>query len=215
MNATDEHLAYYLHTLAAHGGDYMKYHKSLGKLMNEAVENNHKTSWRLMDHTFRGGAAGNPYSVKEEDGKSFVKVVGAAYNHKHKPMAQALMEDKNRLLYFEFENSWDHSLWAKFDKEKPTGNDFKSVRVQAPQVMAKAAERRVREAERALEKAEAAVSGPDPHPEWPWVRAAQEEKMEKAKATLERHRRNEKCWVERCKNAGETGRLNVSSLADL
>lgn len=53
MNETCEGVAYYIHALAMHSGQYMQALMSLGKHMNEGVENHHKDSWILMDHTFR------------------------------------------------------------------------------------------------------------------------------------------------------------------
>lgn len=215
MNATDEHLAYYLHVLAAHGGEYMMALGSLGKYMNEGVENHHKDSWRMMDHTFRGGTAGNPFTVKTEDGKAFVTSEGPTYQHTSTPMAEALMHDQNRLIYKEISGAWDSTLWEKVGKVKPKQGDFNSVKVQAPQVMAQNADRRLKEADKKLRDAKMALETNEC--KWPWIKPTLLQNIEKASATMQRAKENLKCWLDRCKRAGETNRLSlrIKSLADL
>jgi hypothetical protein len=203
MNATCEKLAYYIHALAMHGGQYMQALKSLGKHMNEGVENHHKDSWVLMDHTFRGGAAGNPYAVKAEDG-SFVKTEGAAYTHQTTTMSEALMVEQSRLMYFEFWKSWDVSMWEERGLKKPDEEDFNSVLFQAPQVMAQKAVHRRREAE---VKYKVAVESNKEDTSWSWVKAEREHQVQKTQAVLEKAIQNEEFWLEKCKKWGQTKRL--------
>ena len=164
MNATCENLAYYIHTLAGHGGQYMEFLKSLGKHMNEGVEHHHKQSWAIMDLGFRGGAAGNPYSVKLEDG-TFVKAEGPAYTQKAIPMAEQLMVEQSRLMFFELGDAWHESLWESFGLNKPNG-DNQSVLIQSPQVQASKYVHRRRAAEK---KYEAAVKESEEGTLWSWV----------------------------------------------
>jgi hypothetical protein len=106
MIYSDEGLSYYLHTLACHGGEYMLALGSLGKYMNEGVENHHKFSWQLLMHTFRGGAAGNTHVIKREDG-TFEKSAGSHYKHEPIPMTEAVMTQQSRLFFWEFSEMWD------------------------------------------------------------------------------------------------------------
>lgn len=225
MNATDEKLAYYLHTLAMHGGEYMKALKSLGKHMNEAVEHHHKESWRLMDHTFRGGAAGNPHSVKAEDG-TFIKNEGMAYHHQSTDMAEALMVEQSRQMYFELAGSWHKTLWEKWGMQKPIEGDFNSVLLQAPMVMAQKARARMREAERAHETAVQNLGDAgDADERYELVEVALQERVEKTRMRLEKAKKDWVEWEEKCAVTGETsrltncvekvGRVRVTSLADL
>jgi hypothetical protein len=216
MNATDEKLAYYLHTLAAHGGQYMKALKSLGKHMNEAVEHHHKESWRIMDHTFRGGAAGNPYSVKLEDG-TFQKTGGVVYHHTCTDMAESMMVEQSRQMYFELCGSWCKKLWEKWGLSKPVEGDFKSVLIQAPMVMAQKARTRLREAEREHQTAEKHLTAYQ-NGEWgetgrhyEWVEEARKERLKKTSAKLEKAKEDWACWEERCGATGETSRLGESA----
>jgi hypothetical protein len=203
MNATDERLAYYIHTLAMHGGQYMQVLKSLGKHMNEGVENHHKDSWVLMDLTFRGGTAGNPYAAKAEDG-SFDKTAGPTYTHKTTSMSEALMVEQNRLIYFEFWQSWDETMWEENGLKKPDADSFKSVLSQAPQVMAQTALRRKREAQ---VKYNRAVESTKEDSLWSWVKEGREDQVRKAQAVLKKAEQDEGYWLEKCNAAGLTNRL--------
>lgn len=204
MNYTSEGLSYYLHTLACHGGEYMLHLKSLGKWMNEGVEHHHKLSWRLMDRSFRGGAAGNPYSVKTEDGK-FVKDQGPVYKHECKEMSESLLEEQSRLMYVEFSPSWDPTLWEHWKLEKPV--DFKSLKYQAPQVMAKEATHRAREAVARERKARTHLESLDDHAS-PSARETAAHKVELAKACSQRAIDKQNEWLKKCEDAGCTKRLS-------
>jgi len=203
LNYTSENLSYYLHTLACHGGEYMLHLKSLGKWMNEGVEHHHKLSWRLMDRSFRGGAAGNPYSVKTEDGK-FVKDQGPVYKHECKDMSESLLEEQSRLMYVEFSPTWDPTLWEHWKLEKPV--DFKSLKCQAPQVMAKEATHRAREAVARELKTRNHLQSLDDRAS-PWAREDAARRVELAAACSKRAIEKEAVRINICKDADLIKRL--------
>ena len=179
----------------------MTYLKSLGKWMNEGVEHHHKKSWQLMDHTMRGGAAGNPYAVKLEDG-TFEKT--PVYIHQHKAMSEALLEEQGRLMYFEFSPAWDATLWAEWGLRKPVEGE--SLKHQAPQVQAQEAIRRAREALQREKKARAHLDGLDcctPQS----TRERAEHKLHLAQAGTCRAVEKQTRLLAVCKAKGLTGRL--------
>ncbi|KAK3281317.1 hypothetical protein CYMTET_10888 [Cymbomonas tetramitiformis] len=107
---TDEGLAYYLHTLAAHGGEYMLL-CVLGKCMNEALEAHHLTSWRLVGLTFKGGRPGNPFTViKGEDGK-FDNTSELQHEHTTQLVTETVLQAQNRLLFPKVAYDLDAAVW--------------------------------------------------------------------------------------------------------
>jgi len=94
---------------------------SLGKHMNEAVEHHHKESWIRVGHTFKGGAPGNPFAVKLEDGH-FLKTEGQQYEHEKQSVTLAVMQAQNRLFFDEFSSTWDDEVWETCGMQKPTAD---------------------------------------------------------------------------------------------
>ncbi|KAK3245415.1 hypothetical protein CYMTET_45018 [Cymbomonas tetramitiformis] len=109
LNKADEGLAYYLHTLAAHGGEYMLF-CVLGKYMNEALEAHHLISWRLVGLTFKGGRPGNPFTVKGEDGK-FDKTSELQHEHTTQLVTETVLQAQNRLLFPKVAYDLDTAVW--------------------------------------------------------------------------------------------------------
>ncbi|KAK3270087.1 hypothetical protein CYMTET_21501 [Cymbomonas tetramitiformis] len=110
MLYTDEGLAWYIHHLAAHGGEYML-RRPLGKDMNEALEAHHLTSWQMAGHVFQGRRPGNPFCVKCEDG-SFIKTEEPAYEHNTLTVTESVMQTQLRLFLDKHKEDWDPSVWT-------------------------------------------------------------------------------------------------------
>ncbi len=91
---------------------------SLGKHMNEAVEHHHKESWIRVGHTFKGGAPGNPFAVKLEDGH-FLKTEGQQYEHEKESVTQAVMQAQSRIFFEQFAHTWDDEVWENCGMQKP------------------------------------------------------------------------------------------------
>ncbi|KAK3244594.1 hypothetical protein CYMTET_45800 [Cymbomonas tetramitiformis] len=114
---TDEGLAYYMHTLAAHGGEYMLY-CILGRYLNEALEAHHLISWRqVLGLTLRGGRPGNPFTVKLEDG-TFDKS-SALHEHTTQSVTKTVMQAQNRLLFPKVAHDLDTTVWEGKGYQKP------------------------------------------------------------------------------------------------
>ncbi len=91
--------AYYFHYLSAHGGQYIRQWKSLGKFMQEGVEGRHKISKANHLHTTGGGAGGTTRGSRNEDGsRDVVRVL----HGKHPTLMQ--MERNCRMLLYRFFN---------------------------------------------------------------------------------------------------------------
>ena len=166
------------------------------------VTDHHKLSWRLMDRSFRGGAAGFPYTVKTEDGK-FAKDQGPVYKHECKEMRESLLEEQSRSMYFEFSPSRDFTLWEQWKLEKPV--DFKNVKYQALQVMAKEATHRGRGAVARVKKASAYLQSMGEHAS-PSAMETAAPKLELAKACSERAIKMQDEF-KKCEDAGLIKRL--------
>ncbi|KAK3250541.1 hypothetical protein CYMTET_40079 [Cymbomonas tetramitiformis] len=113
---TDEGLAYHMHALAAHGGEYMLY-CILGRYMNEALEAHHLISWRQVGLTFRGGRPGNPFTVKLEDG-TFDKS-SALHEHTTQSVTKTVMQAQNRLLFPKVAHDLGTTVWEGKGYQKP------------------------------------------------------------------------------------------------
>jgi hypothetical protein len=148
----------------------------------------------------QGSAAGNPYAIKAEDG-SFDKTAGATYTHQTTTMSEELMVEPNRLIYFEFWKSWDETMWEERGLKKQDGENFNSVLLQAPQVMAPKAAHGRREAQGKYDKV---MKSAKEETIWYWVKAPKEHQAQKAHAVLQNATHPEGFLQEKCK---ETGRF--------
>jgi hypothetical protein len=93
---TDEKLSYYLHALWAHGGQFMRALKSLGLYMLEGMENNHKATARLQEHTTKGGGV-----LRES-------------------VSEGVMKQQRRLLFNKVHEHWDNLTWERANVTRPT-----------------------------------------------------------------------------------------------
>ena len=118
MFNTDEKLSYYLHTLACHGGEFMLALGSLGRYMNEGMEHHHKITWLLYDHSPKGGAPGNPYSTKLENGQ-FDKTKGKTYTHLIHAPTKSVMKRQWRVFFNRHHRSWDSMVLQGANLELP------------------------------------------------------------------------------------------------
>jgi hypothetical protein len=138
MFNTDEKLSYYLHMLSSHGGEFMLALGSLGRYMNEGMEHHHKITWLLYDHTPKGGAPGNPYATKLENGQ-FDKTKGKTYTHLNHAPTKSVMKRQWRVFFNRHYRTWDSTVLAAANLEPPRkGEDiYKSLVRQSRAVIAR------------------------------------------------------------------------------
>jgi hypothetical protein len=120
-------MSYYFHTLAFHGGDYMLHLGSLGKYMNEGLENHHKLMWIFYEHTTRGGAAGcvwnekfpvgHPKAGQWKTDKNSDNV--RAYNHTREHPTRFVMRRQQFMLLNKFGHAWDDEEWTAIGLTPP------------------------------------------------------------------------------------------------
>lgn len=92
----------YLHTIAAHGGDYIRHLKSLGKFMNSGVELRHRVTNRMLLHTNGGGAPGTQ-SSRGVDGNMTANV----HEQSRIDEKKQVLENQNRTLYEQITDAVD------------------------------------------------------------------------------------------------------------
>jgi hypothetical protein len=98
----------------------MKHLGSLGRFMNEGMEHHHKETWRLYDHTARGGTQGNLYIAKLEDGSGkYDKGGGKRTSTRDVDVTEAIMRRQSLQVFERYHRSWDAAVWEKGGCEKP------------------------------------------------------------------------------------------------
>jgi len=90
--------------------------------MNEGMENHHKITWRLYDHTARGGCQGNPWTKKTADGKRYIKD-GTKRAFVAKAVTEEVMKRQARVLFNILNKSWDKAVWLKAGLQPPARDE--------------------------------------------------------------------------------------------
>eukprot|EP00898_Chlorokybus_atmophyticus_P006330 jgi/Chlat1/6699/Chrsp5S06984 len=95
--------SFYLHTVANHGGDYMRLLGSLGRYMNSGVEAHHRISTKSLLHSTFGGANGTRSGPRDNNGMR----VAMFHNKRDKPDEKlVVMRRQSRLLHDQYSQHW-------------------------------------------------------------------------------------------------------------
>ena len=111
MTMTDTKLSFYLHALAAHGGQYMRALGSLGRYMNEGVECNHKETWQLFMHTSKGGGGGRIGNQQEGGERRTVRPPS---------VTEQVMKRQSWRIFDELKDLWDELTYTTAGVRKPS-----------------------------------------------------------------------------------------------
>jgi len=108
-------MAYYLHALSAHGGQYMRALGSLGRYMNEGVECNHKETWQLYQHTSKGGGGSRPAGEQAAGAGERRRLV----RNSGPSVTRQVMKRQSFNIFDEMKDLWDELTWEGAGMHKP------------------------------------------------------------------------------------------------
>ena len=113
MTMTDTKLSFYLHALAAHGGQYMRALGSLGRYMNEGVECNHKKTWQLFLHTSKGGGGGRIGGQQENGQRKILQ-------RRAPSVTEQVMKRQSVMIFDELKDLWDERTYKNAGVRTPS-----------------------------------------------------------------------------------------------